>query len=276
MTTVRDVAQVLDRLFPPGLAQDWDAVGLSVGDPSADVSRVLFAVDPTQAVAQEAIGSGSQLIVSHHPLMMRGVTSVAANTAKGSVVHALISAGCALYTAHTNADAAAGGVAEALATVLGVNQTSALVPDLTDAALGLGRVGTLDEPMSLRDFAHRVAAALPRTEHGVRVAGDLESTIRTVAVLGGSGDSLFDAVRAADVDAYVTADLRHHPASEAREVAELGDGRPALVDVSHFASEWAWLDAAAAHVAKATGVETHVSTLTTDPWTARFGAGSVT
>ena len=81
MTTVRDVAQVLDRLFPPGLAQDWDAVGLSVGDPSADVSRVLFAVDPTQAVAQEAIGSGSQLIVSHHPLMMRGVTSVAANTA---------------------------------------------------------------------------------------------------------------------------------------------------------------------------------------------------
>ncbi|MCJ7826912.1 MAG: Nif3-like dinuclear metal center hexameric protein, partial [Demequinaceae bacterium] len=106
---------------------------------------------------------------------------------------------------------------------------------------------------------------------GVRVAGDLDSIVRKVAVLAGSGDKFFDAVRASDADVYVTADLRHHPASEARECALLGDGRPALVDLSHYASEWVWLQSAANHLASAAGVEATVSTIRTDPWTARFG-----
>ena len=272
MTRVSDIVDALDERFPPALAQDWDAIGLSVGDPSAEVRRVLFAVDPTLAVAQQAIDKDCQLIVAHHPLMLRGVTSVASNTGKGAVVHRLIEAGCALYSAHTNADSAAGGVVDALASAIGLAATTPLVPDVADPKLGLGRVGALAEELSLEDFAQRVAAALPRTHHGVRVAGDLGVTVRRVAVLAGSGDSLFDAVRAADADVYVTADLRHHPASEAREIAEANDGRPALVDVSHAASESLWLADAAATIADHHGVDTVVSTLNTDPWTARCGA----
>ncbi len=274
MTTVGEIVAILDRYFPPRLAEEWDAPGLSVGDPTAPVERVLFAVDPVMAVADEAADWSATMLVTHHPLMLRGVTSVAANTGKGAVVHRLILAGCALYSAHTNADAASPGVADALAEAIGLTKTHPLVPDGAEPALGTGRVGSLTTPATLRQFAQTVADALPATAPGVRVAGDLDALIRTVAVLGGSGGSFLEAACVADVDAYVTADLRHHPASEARELALLTDGRPALVDVSHFASEWLWLDAAAARLKAEAGVETRVSTLNTDPWTGRFGASA--
>ncbi|WNB84511.1 Nif3-like dinuclear metal center hexameric protein [Cellulomonas sp. ATA003] len=158
---------------------------------------------------------------------------------------------------------------------------------MPDAGTGTGRVGRLPEPLTLRAFGERVAAALPATEQGVRLAGDLDAPVRRVAVVGGSGDSLFDAVRASGVDAYLTADLRHHPASELRERAEFvtaddGVARPFLVDVAHFASEWPWLPRAAADLVAdlaaaspgGTTVVTRVSTLRTDPWTARLASSS--
>ncbi|MCR4489892.1 Nif3-like dinuclear metal center hexameric protein, partial [Micrococcus luteus] len=106
---------------------------------------------------------------------------------------------------------------------------------------------------------------------GVRVAGDPAQRIRRVAVCGGAGDSLFDAVRASGADVYVTADLRHHPASEARETAATGEGRPALVDVSHWASESLWLEHGAraleaALAERGLGVTTLFSDHRSDPW----------
>lgn len=272
MPTVRDVLASLETRFPAGLAEDWDVNGLTVGAPDAAVTHVHLAVDPTLAVAREAVDLGAQLLVTHHPLMLRGVTTVAADTAKGAVVHILVGGGVALANAHTNADHAAGGVADALAHAVGLKVTGPLVANPGDDAIGTGRVGELADGPTLREFAHRVASALPHTAHGVRVAGDLDATVSTVAVVGGAGDSFLDAARAAGVDAYVTADLRHHLALDARELASLGDGRPFLVDVSHFASEWAWLTDAAAFLAAELGVEATVSTLNTDPWTARFDA----
>ena len=150
--------------------------------------------------------------------------------------------------------------------------TLPLVPAGDSDAEGTGRIGMLAGPLTLGEFAEVVAQALPSTEQGVRVAGDLDGLVTTVAVVGGAGDAFLDTVRESGADAYVTADLRHHPASEAREHAQLGDGRPYLVDVAHYASEWAWLKDAAEHVADAAAVDTVVSTLSTDPWTARFGA----
>ncbi|WP_062133257.1 Nif3-like dinuclear metal center hexameric protein [Demequina aestuarii] len=272
MTTVAEIAEIMESRFPPALAEDWDVNGLSVGDPDAEVSRVLFAVDPTLAVVDEAIEVGAQLLVTHHPLMLRGVTGVATTSTKGAAVHRLISHGIALYNAHTNADAAAGGVCDALAEALGISAPMPLLPAADDAAQGTGRIGMLPGPTTLAEFAQHVAEVLPATHHGVRVAGDPDGLVTTVAVVGGSGDAFLEAVRRSGADAYVTADLRHHPASDARELAALGDGRPFLIDVSHYASEWAWLTAAAEHVADAAGVDAVVSTLNTDPWTARYGA----
>ena len=94
-TTVADVVAALETAYPPRLAESWDAVGLICGDPSAEVARVAFALDCTQAVAEKAVELGADMLVVHHPLLMRGVTSVAADTPKGKVVHTLVRGGCA-------------------------------------------------------------------------------------------------------------------------------------------------------------------------------------
>jgi dinuclear metal center YbgI/SA1388 family protein len=373
---LRDVLAVLDELYDPRTAASWDAVGLVCGDPDQPVRRVLFAVDPVTAVAEEARAFGADLLVTHHPLFLRPVHGVPATTAKGRVVHRLLTAGCALLVAHTNADVARPGVSDALAAALGLPAGEPIEPDpgpaldkvvtfvphaqaqaVLDAlaaagagaigdydrcaftvegtgtfrplagahptigqvgavetvpetrlemvlprarraavlaalrathpyeepafdvhelaaepsACGIGRICELPAAEPLSAFTERVLRGLPRTAAGVRVAGDPDRPVRRVAVCGGAGDSLFAAVAAAGVDAYLTSDLRHHPASEALE-----NGGPALVDVAHWAGEWPWLQSAADGLraglaqrdpAGATTVETHISTLLTDPWT---------
>nr|WP_246425196.1 Nif3-like dinuclear metal center hexameric protein [Streptomonospora nanhaiensis] len=264
-----EVTAAFERIYDPAWAASWDAVGLVCGDPAQPVRRVLFAVDPVAAVVEEALEWGADLVITHHPLLLRGVTSVAATTPKGRLVHRLIAAGTALYTAHTNADTAVPGVSDALAAAVGLTgDLDPLEPDPADPAgrRGIGRVGTLPEPVALRDFAARAAAGLPRTAGGIRVSGDPDRPVRRVAVSGGAGDSLLGRARAAGVDVFLTSDLRHHPASE---FAEHGD--IALIDTAHWASEWPWLADGAARLASALGgeranVETRVSEIVTDAW----------
>ncbi len=170
---------------------------------------------------------------------------MAASTFKGRVVHTLIKNDIALHVAHTNADRADPGVSDALAGALDLRVVRPLVPDTTDpkGRRGLGRVCELDHPMTVRALAARAAERLPATVQGIRVAGDPEAPVRTIAVSGGSGDSLFDEVRAAGVDAFLTADLRHHPASE---FAAASTRSPlALLDAAHWATEWPWCQLAA-------------------------------
>jgi len=265
--TVGDVIAALDRAYPPGLAQPWDAVGLVCGDPAEPVRKVLVAVDATEATVEEAITGRAQLIVAHHPLLLRSVHGVGADTVKGALVHRMIRTGIALFTAHTNADAAVPGVSDALAAALGLTVIGPLEPRPDGPeGCGLGRICTLPEPEPFAAFVQRVADALPSTAWGVRGAGQPDRQVRAVAVCGGAGDSLLAAAAAAGVDAYLTADLRHHPADEHLRG---GPWMPALVDVAHWASEHPWCAQAAGVVTEAFGgtVDAHVSTRRTDPWT---------
>ncbi|WP_428835172.1 Nif3-like dinuclear metal center hexameric protein [Rhodococcus pyridinivorans] len=118
--TLREVIDVLETAYPPSLAESWDSVGLVAGDPDEPVRKVLLAVDATAAVVDEAIEWGAQLLLVHHPLLLRGVDTVGAHTPKGALIHRLIRGGCALFTAHTNADRANPGVSDALAGALGL------------------------------------------------------------------------------------------------------------------------------------------------------------
>ncbi|MEO6530428.1 MAG: Nif3-like dinuclear metal center hexameric protein [Specibacter sp.] len=265
-----DVLLAVEELWPESLAEDWDRVGLVVGRPEAEVDRIMFAVDPTLEVIDEALEWGAQLLITHHPLLLKGVNSVAATSGKGRAVHRLIEGGCALLTVHTNGDSAVGGVSDVLADVLGLSDVQPLTPAAHGLVEeGIGRVGLLPGVEKLGDLAARVFLTLPAVAGGVRVAGDRDALVHKVAVCGGSGDSLFDAVRSSDADVFVTADLRHHPASEAREARI--DGKPYLIDLSHFASEWLWLPAAAkalGNVLADLGFEAElvVSQTNTDPW----------
>ena len=132
--TLGDVVAVLDRHHPPETAQSWDRVGLVTGDPTHPVRRIHAAVDPTLAVVDEARRLRADLLVTHHPLLLRGVHSVATTNAKGRTVTDLISSGVALYVAHTNADVADPGVNTALADALGLQHVEPLVVELEQQA----------------------------------------------------------------------------------------------------------------------------------------------
>lgn len=129
---LREVIDHLETVYPPHLAEQWDAVGLVCGDPDEVAEKVLVCVDVTDAVVDRALAEGVQLVVAHHPLLMRGATTVAADTPKGRILHRLIRGGCALFSAHTNADKARRGVSDALAEALGLLNTVPLAPESTD------------------------------------------------------------------------------------------------------------------------------------------------
>ncbi|MFW5471717.1 Nif3-like dinuclear metal center hexameric protein [Knoellia sp. CPCC 206450] len=265
--TLRDVVDVLDRLYPPATAQSWDQVGLVTGDPEQPIERILLALDPTLAVIDEARELHADLLVTHHPLLLRGIHSVATTSAKGASVTGLVVGDIALYVAHTNADVAATGVCEALAAAAGLEDTRplAVVEDQP-----LGRVGRLASPTTLGAFATTLYAVLPPAAGGLRVSGPADAPVETVAVLGGAGDDQFDAVRASGADVYVTADLRHHPALEAREEAR--GGAPYLIDAGHWSSEAVWLTTLRDALGAALRVDIDISTVRTDPWTFTVGA----
>ena len=366
-TRLGDIIDVLDAAYPPHLAQSWDSVGLVCGDPAESVTSVTVAVDATAETVARVPDGG--LLLAHHPLLLRGVDSVSADSAKGALIHSMIRTGRSLFTAHTNADSAAPGVSDALASALGLRVRDVLDPAPSGPVLdkwvvfvpaadaeavrsamfaagaghlgdyshcswsavgtgqflphdgaspaigtvgtveyveeqrvemvapasrrsavlaglraghpyeepafdilalqnpaggvGLGRIAELPEPEPLSAFVARVRKALPPTSWGVRASGNPAAPVSRVAVCGGAGDSLLSTVAAAGVQAYVTADLRHHPADEHRRVSDV-----ALVDVAHWASEFPWC-AQAADLLRShfgTSLPVTVCDVRTDPW----------
>jgi dinuclear metal center YbgI/SA1388 family protein len=164
--TLSELVDLLHGWYPPATADSWDAVGLVAGDPGQEVSKVLFAVDPVLPVAREAAEWGAQLLVVHHPLFLKGVHGVARTTPKGRTLGVLQDAGCALLTAHTNADQAVGGVSEALATALGLTDLRPIT------AAGSQRLDKLTTYVPVAD-ADRVRQALAHV--GAGVIGDYDS-----------------------------------------------------------------------------------------------------
>ena len=267
--TTGEVLDWMQQWYPPSGAADWDRVGLVLGSRASQVRRILLAVDPVDVVAKQALATESDLVITHHPLYLRGTSFLSEEDAKGRLVADLVRGGIGLFTAHTNADVAHDGVAQALADLLELQDLEPMEA-APDGVTGYGRIGNLREPMSLEQFAQQVAAALPAGPNGLLVGGDLDRRVERVAVSGGSGDSFLNLVSTLGVDAFVTADLRHHPASE-----HLEDGGPALLCGSHWATEWPWLPVLARRLektARAQGypLEVIVSTAVTEPWTAHF------
>jgi dinuclear metal center YbgI/SA1388 family protein len=263
--SVSEVNATVLKLWPMSGAEGWDAPGLLVGDPAASVGSLHLAVDAVLDTVDEAVQAKADLLLTHHPLLLRGVTTVAEDRYKGAVVARLIRGGCALIAAHTNADVVESGTSAVLAGMLGLENTVPIVAGNIPTQ-GIGRAGTLPEAITLGALARRLGALLPATASGIRVSGSFDKPVRSVALCGGAGDSLLGepAVLAADV--YITSDLRHHPASEFRENARVSGGT-ALIDVSHWASEWLWLETAAEQLRRELPeVTVTVSDLRTDPW----------
>ena len=267
-STLADAVRAVEVAWPPAGASDWDASGLVSGDPARPVRRIHLAVDAVRATVDEAVAVGADLLLTHHPLLLRGVTTIAETGYKGALLADLVRADCALYAAHTTADVVEDGTSGRLAALLGLlPETLRPLEPAPGGVRGIGRVGDLPAATTLGRLAAEVARLLPPTATGIRAAGPYDAPVRRVALCGGAGDSLLGAPEVVGADVYITSDLRHHPASEARESAAVRGGTPYLIDTSHWASEWLWLEAAADVLRGALpGVEITVSDIRTDPW----------
>lgn len=267
--TVADICVLMEQWYPAATAESWDKVGLIVGDPKKKVRRIALALDPVSSTVNEAIDNRADMMITHHPLYLRGVSFLPESDPKGALVAGLIRHDVALFNAHTNADVAVDGVADALARCVGLKQAVPLDPCGVDSLgnpIGLGRIGDIS-PMPFGDFADLVAAALPSGPHGLLVAGDEATVVSHVAVSGGAGDHFLDLARERGAQVYLSADLRHHPASEHME-----GGQPFLLSASHWASEVVWLPILAQKLRAAAAQENvdltvTVSTTVTEPWT---------
>ncbi len=231
MTTVQDVFACLDEFAPVTMKLDFDNVGHLVGHKEAEVHRILVSLDITDAVIAEAKARGANLIVSHHPLLFSPVKTVTDGDRIGRKLLQLIESGIAAICMHTNMDAAAGGVNDALAAAVGLEHVEHLTPDSVDAqgnSYCIGRIGTLPAPMALPDFLGQLKTALNTA--GLRYV-DGGRPVHKVGVLGGSGGGELHYAIEQGCDTYITADVKYDVFLEAKE---LGIN---LIDGDHFCTE---------------------------------------
>lgn len=231
MASVKEIYGYLDTLAPFSLQESFDNAGFLVGRGEAQVTKVMVSLDITEAVVEEAVGAGCQLIVAHHPILFHPARSITDSDPTGRCLLALTENRVAVICAHTNLDAVAGGVNDALAQKLGLTEIGQLRQEGVDAngnPYGIGRVGTVKEYPCAVDFAAFVRDTLGA--RGLRLE-DAGMPVRRVAVGGGAcGDMLFDAV-ARGCDTFVTADVKYNIFLDARA---LGVN---LIDAGHFSTE---------------------------------------
>jgi len=264
-----EISRTFENLWPSAGAETWDAPGFITSHSDA-LTGVLLSVDVTGPVLAEARAKGCNLLVAHHPFLLKGTQDVNHDSLKGSVLTFAVKNSIAIFSAHTNADIVENGVSDVIAKKLGLLNVAPLVP--TGDNIGHGRIGRLSKSVTLQEFAAQVAEAMPFSARGVSVAGSPEQMVETVALCGGAGDSFIDAALASSADVYVTSDLRHHPALDATLTPR---ERPmSLIDVSHWAAESLWLESAATAITNAHhGVTVHVSEVVTDPWVFSINRG---
>lgn len=225
---VQEFVAHLEQLAPRHLAESWDNVGLLVGDAKDTVKGVLFTLDVTDEVLEEAISCGANLIISHHPPLFRGIQTIVDDKPQQALFIKAIRHGINLYAAHTNIDVANGGMNDWLAAALALEDVTILHVDgeHNGKPYGIGRVGVLKEAVTLASFMDTLEKQL--YTQGVRYVGHSEKMVQKVAVLGGAGQGYYmDAVHK-DVDVFVTGDTSYHVAQE------MYAHQLMLVDPGHF------------------------------------------
>ena len=231
MTKVKDVFEYLNRLAPVTLKEDFDNVGLLVGDGENEVHKIMVALDITDEVICEAVSFGAELIVSHHPVIFDPMKAVLRSELGGRKIYNLIKNDISAICMHTNLDIAESGVNDALISILGASSAGYLEYTSTDAdgiKHGCGRVGELENEMALSDFLSICKENLK--SNGLRYH-DAGLNVKKLAVMGGSGGSAVALAKELGCDTYVTADVKYNNFLDAKE---LGIN---LIDADHFCTE---------------------------------------
>ncbi|MCL1884979.1 MAG: Nif3-like dinuclear metal center hexameric protein [Defluviitaleaceae bacterium] len=239
MITAEWVIKQFEEWAPASYAEEWDNVGLLVGDSNQPVKKILVALDATEDVINEAVSGGFDFIISHHPLIYNPIKRVNSADSTGQKIITLIKSNIGCYCAHTNLDKANNGVNDCLAEKIGLENLSPLIPEPGDCEkpFGLGRVGFLPKELTLSELASHLKLALNLPS--IRISGDSSKKIKKVALCGGdgSGSRFIEAAISQNCDAYITGDLRYHVVQEALESGIT------FLDITHYGGEIPIVDA---------------------------------
>jgi dinuclear metal center YbgI/SA1388 family protein len=231
MPTLGDVAAVLEQFAPTALAEEWDNVGLLVGDPRWNAERVMTCLTITPNSVAEAVAAQADLVVAHHPLPFQALKTITPATTSGRMLLDLISAKIGIYSPHTAFDSAPTGINQHLAIGLGLQEIEPLVPseDTRDSEIGTGRVGLVGGEATLLELTQRVKNFLGI--ENLSVVGADDQTISRVAIACGSGGSFLQTAIEKACDCLVTGETNFHTCLEAEAQGV------ALILAGHFASE---------------------------------------
>ena len=252
----KELVNIMNLHFPESSAYDWDNVGLQVGSTDREVRGVLIALDVTMHVLHEAVALNANVIISHHPLLFRPLSNLDTSSLIGRMIAFAIRHDILLYAAHTNFDVAPNGLNAILADRLNIKNQRMLDPLADDR--GLGIVGQLDHPMPVLEYVGELKTLL-EIDH-VRLIGQTDTTVNTVAVCGGSGSSLIELARRSGADVLITGDVTYHHA------LDVVSNEFCVLDVGHHVERLALSGIANALVESGVSVPIHLSSVDTNPY----------
>lgn len=229
MPNVRDFLNILQQITPEDLAEDWDNVGLLVGNPEQPVHRILLALDPTCFLIDQARTDRYDLVITHHPIIFKPLKALRTDTPIGRFLATAARAGIGVIACHTNLDAIQGGVSDHLACALGLPDSKPLVPAAKHCGCGLGRLGTYPVPLTAEAFLAKIRQAC--APPWILEAGQRPAQVATVAVCGGSCSDLAETALRRGADVLLTAEVKHAAARWAEDAGLW------LLDAGHFATE---------------------------------------
>lgn len=229
MVNVKDIIEKIEKFAPRELAYSWDNTGFIIGNREKEVKKVFLTLDVFKETVDKAIELGVDMIISHHPILFKGIQAVDSATQDGYIVSELIKNDIALYCAHTSMDCAKGGINDILANKLGIENPEVIEKNESFDGCGLGRIGKISREMTLKEYAEFVKENL--NTPFVRVSGDFNKKIKVSAVGGGACDDLIPDAIKIGADVLVTADMKYHIAQGA-----VCEGL-CIIDAGHYPTE---------------------------------------
>jgi len=231
IVTVTEIIKCLNEVAPFALAEPWDNVGLLVGNQNREVESVLVGLDPTLGLLEEAIATGADTVITHHPAIFKPIPSIDTSEPAGMFLEKALNSHITVFACHTNFDSVAPGVNDMLANLLGLENVSPLIPNEPQPAngAGMGRIGHYPKPLERTDFINKILTILELSS--VQIAGSLPKTISTVALCGGSGSDFAETARNCGADLYLSAEIKHNIARWAEEA------NFCVIDGTHYATE---------------------------------------
>lgn len=223
------VMGAVEEIVPGEFAEEWDNCGMQLGDPGWQVEKIWVALDPIPEVIEAACQADVDLVITHHPLIFKPLTTIDVSRLEGFIIQKALDHQVAIYAAHTNLDRVQDGVNDVLASRIGLCNTRSLSVEGKSGKPGFGRIGNLEQATSLALLVNNLKQTLDINH--VKVAGNLDTQVRTVAVCSGSGSSMVSAFFDAGADVFISGDLKYHDARN------FEFARKALIDIGHFASE---------------------------------------